>query len=64
MTFAATQLTPKQQYEQRKAERAKLKDMDYQVRTKTETLMLLDVVDRFATAAERIADALERREQS
>ena len=56
-----TTLTPKQQYEQRKAERAKLKDMDYQLRQKTETVMLIDMVDRLATSFERIADALEKR---
>lgn len=52
-------MTPKEQYEARKAERNKLKDMDYQVRTRTEQLMLLDVFDRFTTAVERIADAME-----
>lgn len=59
--FHKTRLTPKQQYEQRKAERKKLKDMDYQLRQRTEQEMLLDTLDRFVTAAERIADALERR---
>jgi len=54
-------MTPKEQYEARKAERAKLKELDYQVRSKTETIMLIDTLDRFATAVERIADALERR---
>lgn len=53
-------MTPKQQYEARKAERNKLKDMDFQVRQKTETLMMLDMLDRFVTAAERIADGLEK----
>lgn len=59
-SMAQTTPTPKQQYEQRKAERAKLKDLDYQARQKTETIMLMDIIDRFATAAERIADALEQ----
>jgi hypothetical protein len=53
-------MTPKQQYEARKAERKKLADMDYQLRQRTEQAMMLDMLDRFVTAAERIADALER----
>jgi hypothetical protein len=53
-------MTPKQQYEARKAERKKLEEMDHQIRQRTEQIMLLDMVDRFVTAAERIADALER----
>lgn len=53
------ELTPKQQYEARKAERKKLAEMDANVRAKTETVILLDMVDRFVTAAERIADAME-----
>lgn len=55
------EMTPKQQYEARKAERAKLKDMEFQVRQRTETLMMMDMLDRFVTAAERIADAMEQR---
>jgi len=53
------ELTPKQRYEARKAERRKLKDMDYHVRERTEQVMMLDTLDRFVTAVERIADALE-----
>jgi len=53
-------MTPKQQYEARKAERQKLQDMDDEVRKRTEPLLMLDMLDRFVTAAERIADALER----
>ena len=53
-------MTPKEQYEARKAERAKLKDLEYQTRQRTEGVMMLDMVDRFATALERIADAMER----
>jgi hypothetical protein len=53
-------MTPKEQYEARKAERNKLKDMDYQIQTRTEQVMLLDTLDRFVVAVERIADALER----
>lgn len=52
-------MTPKQQYEARKAERNKLKDMDFQVRQRTEQLMMLDMLDRFVTAVECIADALK-----
>lgn len=53
-------MTPKEQYEARKAERNKLKDLDWQVRQRTEQAMMLDILDRFVTATERIADALER----
>jgi len=48
----------KQEYEARKAERKKLADLDYQVRQRTESAMTLDMLDRFVTAVERIADAL------
>lgn len=48
-------MTPKQQYEARKAARREQK-MDSNAK---ETEML-DILDRFVTAAERIADALER----
>jgi len=51
--------TPKEQYEERKAQRAKLKDLEYQERQRTESIMSLDMMDRFVTAVERIADALE-----
>lgn len=53
-------MTPKEAYEARKAERAKLKDMEYQAKQAAESLMLLDTFDRFVTAVERIADAMER----
>jgi hypothetical protein len=53
-------MTPKEQYEARKAERDKLRNMEFEFKQRTETLMLLDMLDRFVTAAERIADALER----
>lgn len=49
-------MTPKQQYEIRKAEREKLKDLDLQVRERTTTLMMLDMLDRFVTAVEQIAN--------
>jgi hypothetical protein len=50
--------TPKEQYDARKAERKKLADMDYQIRTRTETLMMIDMLDRFVTAVEVIADKM------
>ena len=53
-------MTPKEQYEARQAERRKIKDLDFQARQATETLMMMDFVDRFVTATERIADALDR----
>jgi hypothetical protein len=53
-------MTPKQQYEARKAERAKLKDMDHYARQRAEQDMTLDLMDRLTTALERIADAMER----
>lgn len=52
-------MTPKEAYETRKAERAKLKDLEYQVKQATENLMMLDTFDRFVTAIERIADVME-----
>lgn len=51
-------MTPKEQYEARKAERDRL-DMDVLIKENTSTLMMLDMLDRFVTAVERIADALE-----
>lgn len=52
--------TPKEQYEARKAERKRLRETDYQTQKRGEEDMMLDCFDRFATALERIADALER----
>lgn len=52
-------MTPKEQYDARRAERKKLDAMDYQIRQRTEQAMMLDTFDRFVTAVERIADALE-----
>ena len=52
-------MTPKQEYEKRKAERAKLRELDFQLRQREEQLAQLDILDRFVTAIERIADALE-----
>lgn len=53
-------MTPKEEYEARKAERQKLKGMEFQLRQATEGVMMLDTLDRFVTAVERIADVLER----
>lgn len=53
-------MTPKEAYEARKAERKKLRDMEYQLRQRTEQEMMLDTFDRLVTAVERIADALEQ----
>jgi hypothetical protein len=54
------EMTPKEQYEARKAARRNLVDMDYQLKKRTEEGMMLDTFDRFVTAVERIADALEK----
>ena len=48
-------MTPKQQYEARKAARIE-KRMD----SNAKEAEMVDLLDRFVTAAERIADALER----
>lgn len=52
-------MTPKEEYEARKAERQKLKAMDAEIAERTQIVMLLDMLDRFVTAVERVADALE-----
>jgi len=52
----STVMTPKEQYEARKAERKK-RDMDFKAKDE----MTIDMLDRFVTAVERIADALEKR---
>jgi hypothetical protein len=52
-------VTPKEQYEARKAARDKLKDMDVLIEQRTSQVMVLDMLDRFVMAAERIADAME-----
>jgi hypothetical protein len=53
-------MTPKEAYEARKAERAKLRDLEYQAKQREEQVMTLDMLDRFVTAVERIADALDK----
>lgn len=55
-------MTPKEQYESRKAERkarAEQMHLDYQARKRIEDADMIDLMDRFVTAVERIADALE-----
>jgi len=52
-------LTPKEQYEARKAERKK-RELDFKAKDE----MTIDMLDRFVTAVERIADALETRGQT
>lgn len=51
-------MTPKEQYEARKAERAKLKDLEYQARQMTEQALTMDIFDRFVMAVEKIADSM------
>lgn len=58
-------MTPKEQYEARKAERkarqrAKAHPQDSMALSE-EQVMFLDMADRFVTAVERIADALDAR---
>lgn len=53
-------MTPKEEYEARKAERDKFKQLDQQTRARAESTMMLDTLDRFVTAVERIADVMER----
>jgi hypothetical protein len=52
-------MTPKEQYEARKVERKARVHLDQQARERIESADILDMIDRFVTAAERIADALE-----
>ena len=54
-------MTPKEEYKIRKAERRKLKELDKQLKGRTEQEMMLDTLDRFVTAIERIANVMESR---
>lgn len=56
-------MTPKEAYEARKAERRRLSDEqhDYHERQKQEGLHTMDLLDRFVTAVESIANSIERR---
>lgn len=53
-------MTPKEQYEARKAERKRMAADRANVNERLETVALLDMLDRFVTAVECIADAYER----
>jgi len=53
---SVVQLTPEQQYEARKAERERLKAMDLQTRERASIAMMLDMLDRFVTAVERMTE--------
>lgn len=55
-------MTPKEEYEARRATRRKAVESEYTPRERAERseyMALLDMADRFVTAVERIADALE-----
>jgi len=54
-------MTPKEQYEARKAVRKERDRLDIEIRRRQEEIDHLDMLDRFVTAVERIADALERK---
>ena len=54
-------MTPKEQYEARKAARQSAKDLPHAEREKLITAQVLDMADRFVTAIERLADAAEDR---
>ncbi len=55
-------MTPKEQYESRKAERKKQAEARQVLgKADPDTDHIIDILDRAATAFERIADALERR---
>ena len=53
-------MTPKEQYGARKAERIKRRD-DPHYDQRVKELAMEDLFDRFVTAVERVADALERK---
>ena len=55
------ELTPKQRYEKRKADRDVRKNADWQTKQKLEQADAFDMADRFVMAFERIADAFEKK---
>lgn len=55
--------TPKERYEERKADRDKMRE-EYKSQAETESLMLMDMMDRFVTAVERISDTMEATHQA
>lgn len=54
-------MTPKEQYEARKAERQRQRDAREVLGEHDQDLEALELLDRFVTAIERIADALEKK---
>lgn len=54
-------LTPKQRYEARKAERNRRREARETLNSSQESIAMEDMLDRFVTAVERIADAIESR---
>lgn len=53
-------MTPKEQYEARKADRNKRREAKEVLDESDNDLELIELMDRMATAFERIADAMER----
>lgn len=51
-------MTPKERYEANKAERKRIEAMDAEIANRHKDIAMLDMLDRFVTAAERVADAL------
>lgn len=57
-------MTPKEQYEARKAERDRRRELEGQLgRHKERDDEIIEILDRFVTATERIADALSAGER-
>lgn len=55
----SSQGAAKEQYEARKKEREKLSELDFQLRQKQEQLLTLDMLDRFVTAVELLAESVQ-----
>ena len=59
-------MTPKEQYEARKAERKRIAEEmknNYTLRQQRTDEWMFDMLDRFVTAVERIAEVMERTPQ-
>jgi len=56
-----SELTPKERYEARKAERNKRREAREILGSDQKDILFEDLIDRFVTAVERIADAMESR---
>lgn len=54
-------MTPKEAYEARKADRQKRREAKETLGHEQKDILIEETFDRFVTAVERIADALERR---